>query len=138
MPRTTKDTRFDPGVEGPCRHNSQNGGRSDGDAPEAGWRSTGELRGLSDAPPDNESDRAIEQGIQAKNGADGDRGRGSLGLHATRLRGDEDGGVVEERSVSKLRVSEAQALRWLFHTRKLTRPNFGVERLTYGSERAWG
>ncbi len=70
-----------------------------------------------DASSDDQPDRAAEQGIQAKDKADGDRGRRSLGLHAAPLRGDEDRSVVEERPVSKLRFSKAQALRAISHTK---------------------
>ena len=50
------------------------------------------------------------------------RDRRARRLHAARLRGDEDGSVVEECPVSEFRLSKTEALRRIFHTRKLTRP----------------
>jgi len=75
-----------------------------------------------DATADDESDRTTPQGIQAQNEADGDRGGRGIGLSDPRLCRDENGDVLEERPVSELRLSKAQAFRRLFHTRKLTAP----------------
>jgi len=54
--------------------------------------------------------------------ADGDRRGREVRLPDPRLRGDEDGDVVEEGPVPELKLSEAQAPRRIFHIPKLTLP----------------
>jgi len=67
--------------------------------------------------------RTYEQGVQASDEADGDRRGKGVRLPDPLLRGDEDRNVVEEGPVPELRLSEAQAIRRLFHTQNLTLPS---------------
>jgi hypothetical protein len=67
--------------------------------------------------------RTYEQGIQASDEADGDRRGKGVRLPDPLLRGDEDRNVVEEGPVPELRLSEAQAIRRLFHTQNWTLPS---------------